>query len=387
MHIIFLAIAALISFNTSYTQELPVYKKTEHFIVVCPPSQNNTADDLLNESERFFEQLSHDLKHNYSEPITIRMYSDATSLQRTPHQQKNPGVVVSQRENHTYAITNTFNDSSTHSYEGMMQANKLQLAQLFIADKYQNVDIPEWLQQGLALYLADYISDEEVEIFKNSTNTLPTLEELENSTTHDNEKYEQHNAIASYLLVKFIDTQWKREKLLAVIDNYAQLESILRYPKKDIEKHWNYNTFFTVHAFKSGDPALTPLIKDLFMTFKRALSAPHKKRTVPQLEEIVSSFTDYEKKIIESDNHLLITIENNIDIAGWALFSLQSESRVILQAACIDPEYRQYDIGTKLINAVNKKFRHIKSITTANPNMNLKTPCFCGHFDYQSNNR
>ena len=153
--------------------------------------------------------------------------------------------------------------------------------------------------------------------------------------------------------------------------------------EKDVEKHWAYHTFFTTHAFKSGDPSLAPLMKDLLLTFKKAISMPYKKKPVSQLEEILSSFSEYKTKIIESDNHLFIMIQNNTAVAGWALFSLQSESKTILEALCIHPDYRHYDIGKKLVAAVNKNFRTIKSITTVNGNMNLRLPYFCGAFDFE----
>ena len=256
------------------------------------------------------------------------------------------------------------------------------LTESFARDRYEHAAIPYWLYQGLTLYLAHYFSDEEIATFKRTAHTLPTLQELENCSEQDDEHFAQINGfMASYLLVEFIDTAWNREKLLAIVQDYPNFENILRYLKKDVEKHWIYHTFFTAHAFQSGDQALKPLMKDLLLTFKKSLSRPYKNRTTPELEDILSSFTDYKTKIIESDNHVLTIIQNNSAIAGWALFSLQSTSKAMLEALCIHPEYRNHDISNKLVAALHQNFRHIKSITTVNKNMNLKTPYFCGTFD------
>ncbi len=245
---------------------------------------------------------------------------------------------------------------------------------------------PRWLHCGMTLYLDHYFSDEEVAIFKKTATTLPTLEELESIEKEDDERFAELNAfMASYLLVQFIDTQWNREKLLALIDNYADFEQILRFTKKDVEKHWKYHTFFTTHAFKSGDSSLASLIPDLLDTFCKALSFPLKNKSIPAAEEIASSFDNYRTRILESDDHLLIMIQDNRAVAGWALFSLQSESGVLLEAFCIHPDYREYDIRTKLMSAVHQKVRAIKSITTINDKMDLKTPYFCGAFNYVKN--
>ena len=245
-------------------------------------------------------------------------------------------------------------------------------------------DKPHWLQQGLELYLTHYFSNEEIEHFKQTAKTLPTIEELENVTTDENEHpAELNDPMASYLLVQFIDAQWGREKLLSLLDNYADFETILRSSKKNIEKYWTYETLFKTFAFKSGNPELISLMNDLFTTFKESLTVPHKRRIIPELEEIVSSFKAYETKIIESDNHLLVIIQNNAAIAGWALFSIESESRVILDILCIHPEYHQYDISRKLITAIHHHFHTIKSITTVGKHTNLRTPYFCGAFDFK----
>jgi hypothetical protein len=244
-----------------------------------------------------------------------------------------------------------------------------------------HTDTPRWLHQGMELYLDHYFSDEKIETFKNTATALPTLQELE--SVEDDERFAELNGpLASYLLVQFIDTQWGREKLFALIDNYADFENILRFTKKNVEKHWMYHTLFTTHAFKSGDPSLASLIPDLLSTFSKALSLSPKNRTAPEPKEIAASFNNYRTKMLESDDHLLIMIQDNTAVAGWALFSLQSESSVLLEAFCIHPDYRNYDIQTKLMSAVHRKVRTIKSITTINSKMDLRTPYFCGAFDY-----
>jgi len=264
--------------------------------------------------------------------------------------------------------------SHTNAHEGHFATSN--------PDTYSHANTPYWLRQGLSLYLAHAIPDEAIEIFKSTATTLPTLEELESISAQDSERFAELNGfIASYLLVEFIDKAWNREKLLAIVEDYANFENILRYLKKDIEKHWNYHTFFTTRAYKCGDQSLMPLMKDLLVTFKKALCAPYKNKSVPELDEVLSSFNDYKTKIIESDNHLLIIIQNNTDVAGWALFSLEPESHATLEALCIHPAYRKYDINKKLVHAVHKNFRAVKSITTINKDISYKTPYFCGVFD------
>lgn len=359
--------ALCVSANFIIAQDLPLYRETNHFSMLCFPTEYSAADEILDESEIFFDQLSQDLQHMYSTPIIIKMYPDSASLHEAI---KEPTTV------HIY------NPESDRSHEIVTKTHKIQLAKLFITDKYPNANIPQWLYHGLALYLAHYFSDEAIKVFKDTATALPTLQDLENLSIENNECPTRLNPlITSYLLAEFIDKAWNREKLLAIVEDYANFENIVCYLKKDVEKHWMYHTFFTTQAFKSGDRSLIPLIKNLLVTYKKALCAPYKKRSVPQLDEVLSSFNDYKTKIIESNDHLLIVIQNNADIAGWALFSVQSESHITLQVLCIHPEYRIYDINKRLIDAVRKNFRTVKSITTVNKDMNYKTPYFCGIFD------
>lgn len=238
---------------------------------------------------------------------------------------------------------------------------------------------PQWLRQGCELYFGDHFSPESVEDFINNVQALPTLQDLESL---DTDPIESNTSMTSYLLVKFIDTQWNRAKLLELIDDYENFETVLGFLKKDVEKHWFYHTLFRTHAFKSGDTRIALFIDDLLETLKKATSITHKKnKSAFEQSDIEIVFDNYKAKMLESDNHLLIIIETNAAVAGWALFSLQSDSRVLLEALCVNPDYRTQDIHQKLVAAVNQKFRTIKTITTANQKMNVKLPYFCGSLD------
>lgn len=226
---------ATISFST-YTQELPVYKKTEHFIVLCLPTEYDAANKLIAESEKFFIQLSHDLDHIYRSPITIKIYSDLKVFHEAIHQPDAPNWIIGELQHHTSAIVTPNNPGPDHSYESIIKANNVQLAELFISDKYSHHNnIPRWLHQGVALYFADYFSSLSIEKFIQKAQPLPLLEQLENIRNEDNESFAKLNGfISSYLLVKFIDTLWSRFDLLALLDDYSNFEKILKHSKKDV---------------------------------------------------------------------------------------------------------------------------------------------------------
>jgi hypothetical protein len=234
---------------------------------------------------------------------------------------------------------------------------------------------PQWLHQGFTLYLDNAFSDTEINEFKKRTNILPTFQELEDI---DGNCMSLDDCIASYLLVKFIDTQWNREKLLALFDDYDNFENILRHLKKNIETHWNYCTFFETLGFKSGTFFSEQFIEDLYVPFQRALSTPRKNGKIFKMEEIFNAFQIYKDRIVNSNNRILTLIKNKNEVAGWALFIMESESNVTLEILCINPDYRIYDIGKKIISNIHKKFRTIRSIVTINKEINVKMPYFCG---------
>ena len=248
---------------------------------------------------------------------------------------------------------------------------------------------PILLRQGLALYLADYFPQTFLEKIKNSLKTLPSLRELEdniaikeNNLTHD-QFIDAFIAefIAPYLFVEFIDTQWNRETLLNLLNNYVDFENILNFRKKDVEKHWHYCSLFKTYGFKSGDEGISCIMDDIFYTFEQALNASQKDDQSLSNELIMHSFEKYRKNLEKSDNHILMVIKTNQIIAGWALFSLQSEQHAMLEVMCIHPEYKKYDLGRKLVNGIPQKFNTVKSIITMNKDITIKSSYFCGNLE------
>lgn len=237
---------------------------------------------------------------------------------------------------------------------------------------------PQWLSRGIDLYFADYFPETTIEQFKNNIKELPTFEQLESLGTNNTQSFTDNELLSSYLLAKFIDEEWNRETLLSLLDNYENLEKTLKFTKKDIEHYWHYSVLYRPYGFRSGDYWITLIIDDIFNTFTKALSAPQKNMPSFSDEQIVQAFESYKMKFMDPDTYILIAIQTNSAIAGWALFSVQSERAVTLEALCINPEHKKYDIGKKLLHFLSQKFRSIKSITTMNKNISTKTTYFCG---------
>ena len=379
---------AIIIFTTvsisTCTQELPFYRETQQFKIVCLPTECDAADEILEESEKFFAQLSENLQHDYSTQITVKIYPDLHTFHYAINYPNASDWVVGELQEHAYAIVTPCNPGPAHSYDSIIKANNTNLAELFIIDKYPHTNIPRWLHQGTALYFANYFSDASVEKFINTVEILPSLEQLENIDKEDNQGFaELDGFIVSYLLVRFIDTQWNRATLLALLDNYADFENILGFLKKSVEIHWSQSILLKTHVLESGNPSLYLPTKDLLSTLKKAISATYKKYTCELEPQIVSAFDTSIEKFTHSNNQLLAIIQTNTTIAGWALFSIEPQHRATLEIVCINPDYRRQDIGKKLIASIHKKFPTIASIAASTRKMNVKTPCFCGTLDFE----
>lgn len=218
---------------------LELHRETAHFRIYCASVDNGAADAVLAQAEQNMNELSSDFNHQYSCAITINLFPSIESFHEAMGQPQAPQWFSGRTkwENRTINLVSPQNPGSYHTYGSIMRQVKVGLVTLFIHELYF---IPRWLDQGTALFKAQFLTEEskrELAALAKDPTQLPTLEQL---TPIDNtEEFVQHHGFCcSETLVEFINGRWGWDAILELLAAPNRLEEILGVSKETLRLQW-----------------------------------------------------------------------------------------------------------------------------------------------------
>ncbi|MGE0207290.1 MAG: hypothetical protein AB7R69_05585 [Candidatus Babeliales bacterium] len=233
---------ALCIVNIAYAAQehaaLSLYKETDHFKIYCTDVDCAVADNILDEAEVFFEQLTSDFNHKFEgSKILFNIYPDLVSFHKAIAWDAAPDWVVAFHDKNSTTMCSPLNPGPHHSYASLMKSSKNGLVQFFIHDTFKGQTIPRWLYQGVTLYKTNYYSDQSINELFYEDGSLPLFEQLEN--VEDTLAFDKLNGFsASFWMVRFLNERWGWNTILGLLENYSNFEAILGITKKEFGEHW-----------------------------------------------------------------------------------------------------------------------------------------------------
>lgn len=218
---------------------LPRYKETDHFILNCLETDQAATDELALQAENFYDQLTHDLNHNYSQKIEINIYPDVKSFHEATNQPTAPDWIIGKSEGNIIYSVSPLNPGPDHSADSIACSIKTSMTVSFIREKYNNhQSIPRWLHQGVGLYKAHYYPQAS-KIMAKQLDQLPTIEDLEKVAKNDSIGFDKlHGFGVSYSLIEFIDQKWGWATILRLLEDYSKFDEIIGISKSAFREQW-----------------------------------------------------------------------------------------------------------------------------------------------------
>ncbi|MBY0353224.1 hypothetical protein K2W90_02560 [Candidatus Babeliales bacterium] len=215
-----------------------LYKKTDHFEILCAPQDQTIAEEILVQNEAFFARLSQDFNHTPSTPFIVTIHPTLVSLHEALGWPDAPNWVIARTKEGTDTRVCPNAPDTTFTRERLMHSYKMGLTTLFLYSKFSTAtELPRWLQQGIALYKANWFTAQQCnkELGKDMAK-LPDIEQLETNGAID---FACKNGFkVSFSLVDFLVTRWGWDSALTLLGNYNNFEKIVKLGKQEFKTEW-----------------------------------------------------------------------------------------------------------------------------------------------------
>lgn len=122
-----------------------------------------------------------------------------------------------------------------HNFDGMIKVAVHELTHIAVwSINPHTCRIPLWLNEGLALYEARQITDEELDYLRNAAE-IPHLNDLQKGFLSFGEK---NGYLYSFSIVQFIMNRYGFESLIALIKEPGKFQRIFGIDEKRFESEW-----------------------------------------------------------------------------------------------------------------------------------------------------
>lgn len=207
---------------------------TRHFDFYCEPIEE-TAADMSRALESNFERIIKDLKVTIRHRVKVYIYPDLKSFHQAIKAPDAPDWVVGGAWKNKLMIVSPNAPGLPHNYDGMIKVAVHELTHIAIWSINPHTGrIPTWLNEGLALYEAQQITDEQLNHLRNTTE-IPHLNDLQKEFLSFGQK---NGYLYSFSIVQFIMNRYGLEALIALIKGPGKLQKVLGIDENHFESEW-----------------------------------------------------------------------------------------------------------------------------------------------------
>lgn len=221
---------------------LKLEKESQHFNFYSTNSDIKVLDSLAKTLENNYSRITNHLGIQIYKKINVKIFPNLNSFHQAINYKDAPDWFVGGTMNgEELMMVSPLNPGSVHTYESLMQVIVHEF--VHIAVSYARGDkgfsgLPRWLSEGYAQYEAGQINDhirKSVELSLTGK-TAPTWTQLD--TVSDIEFGNMNGYGLSVTIVDYLIAAYGIDKLILLIKEPENIESIYDLPKDSIEKQW-----------------------------------------------------------------------------------------------------------------------------------------------------
>lgn len=223
------------------TDSLCLAKESQHFAFYSTKVDIGVLDSLAIILENNYARITNRLGIQIEKKINVKVFPDVKSFHVAINYPNAPDWAVGSLVGGELLMVSPLNPGSVHTYESLMQVIVHEFAH--IAVYYTTGDhaingLPKWLNEGYAQYEADQINEHIHKSVKTSLNDSipPTWTQL--NTTSAMEFGQMNGYAVSATIVEFLIERYGIDKLVLLIKEPENIETIYGMPESTLEKQW-----------------------------------------------------------------------------------------------------------------------------------------------------
>ncbi len=223
------------------TDTLSLTKESQHFCFYSTKTDIKVLDSLAITLENNYSRITNRLGIQIGKKINVKLFPDIKSFHGAIHYPDAPDWVVGSSIDDDLLMVSPLNPGSMHTYGSLMQVIVHEFVHIAVYYTWKDRGInalPNWLNEGYAQYEAGQISDYIRKAVKSSLTdkTPPTWSQLETASAME---FGQMNGYGlSVMIVEFLVDKYGIDKLVLLIKEPENIETIYGISKDILEKQW-----------------------------------------------------------------------------------------------------------------------------------------------------
>ena len=235
---VFLTILKLVGQNND---SLYLAKESQHFDLYSTKSDIKVLDSLAITLENNYSRITNHLGIQIDKKINVKIFPDIKTYHVAINQPDAPDWVVGSLTEEEIMMVSPLNPGSVHTYKSLMQIvvhEFVHIAVYYARGDKGMTELPRWLNEGYAQYEAGQINEY---IRKSAKSSLikkvpPTLSQMDTVSAI---KFGYMNGYAlSVTIVEFLVNTYGIDKLVLLIKEPKNIETIYGLSKDALEKQW-----------------------------------------------------------------------------------------------------------------------------------------------------
>jgi hypothetical protein len=223
------------------TDPLKLAKESQHFAFYSTNSDIEVLDSLAITLENNYSRITNRLGIQIEKKINVKVFPDIKSFHIAINYPNAQDWVVGSCIDDELLMVSPLNPGNSHTYKSLMQVivhEFVHIAVYYARGEKGSATIPIWLNEGYAQYEAGQINDYIRKLVKSSLTekTPPTWTQLETASSME---FGQMNGYGlSVTIVEFLIVTYGMDKLVLLIKEPENIETIYGLSKDAMEKQW-----------------------------------------------------------------------------------------------------------------------------------------------------
>jgi hypothetical protein len=220
---------------------LNLTKESQHFKFYSTNGDIKVLDSLAITLEKNYSRITNHLRIQIDKKINVKVFPNVKSFHAAINYPDAPDWVVGSCIGYELFMVSPLNPGSVHTYESLMQVivhEFVHIAVYYACGNKVVTGLPKWLNEGYAQYEAGQVNEH---IRKSVESSLrekapPTWTQLDTASAME---FGYMNGYGlSVTIVEFLVVTYGIDKLVSLIKEPENIETIYGLPENTLEKQW-----------------------------------------------------------------------------------------------------------------------------------------------------